>query len=133
MYIHICIINWIFTSATLLQSYLQPTESTKHIYIYYILIYQLSIYRNVEPNIVRAFKTTSQNMHRRTALLRDVLNDHTLWLIAYMLLLLLLHGARSLFPSLLKRHKKLVGAKLVFGIAQIAAAIRIITKLAPLF
>lgn len=71
-------------------------------------------------------------MHRRTALLRDVLNDHTLWLIAYMLLLLL-HGARSLFPSLWKRHKKLVGAKLVFGIAQIAAAIRIITKLAPLF
>lgn len=111
---------------------LQKAQNT-YIYIYYILIYQLSIYRNVEPNIVRAFKTTSQNMHRRTALLRDVLNDHTLWLIAYMLLLLLLHGARSLFPSLLKRHKKLVGAKLVFGIAQIAAAIRIITKLAPLF
>lgn len=110
-----------------------PTAYGKHkTLIYYILIYQLSIYRNVEPNIVRAFKTTSQNMHRRTALLRDVLNDHTLWLIAYMLLLLL-HGARSLFPGLLKRHKKLVGAKLVFGIAQIAAAIRIITKLAPLF
>lgn len=115
---------------------LQKAQNT-YIYIYILYIdismNQLSIYRNVEPNIVRAFKTTSQNMHRRTALLRDVLNDHTLWLIAYMLLLLLLHGARSLFPSLLKRHKKLVGAKLVSGIAQIAAAIRIITKLAPLF